>query len=73
MKSKKMKPTYKQMAFETAVRNPERYIGILTALEKFEGKKLDDTNLLEIISYLYLIGEVSSGKSRLQKPQRLKI
>ncbi len=50
------------MAFETAVRNPERYIGILTALKKFEGKVLNDENLLEIVSYLYLIGEVSSNE-----------
>ena len=33
MAKKKIKrqATYKQMAFETAVRNPERYKGILTA------------------------------------------
>ncbi len=56
----KRKPTYKQMAFETAVRNPERYIGILSALEKFEGEILNDKNLLKIVSHLYLIGEVTS-------------
>lgn len=48
------------MAFETAVRNPERYVGILTALKKFEGEILNDEKLLEIVSHLYLIGEVSS-------------
>jgi len=57
----KRKPTYKQMAFETAVRNPERYIGLLTALKSFEGQILNDRNLLKIISHLYLVGEVSSN------------
>jgi hypothetical protein len=57
----KRKPTYKQMAFETAVRNPERYIGLLTALRSFEGQILNDENLLKIISHLYLVGEVSSN------------
>lgn len=48
------------MALETAVRNPERYIGILTAIKDFEGKILNDETLLEIVSHLYLVGEVSS-------------
>ena len=56
----KRKPVYKQMAFETAVRNPERYIRILTALKGFEGEILNDENLLEMVSHLYLVGEVSS-------------
>jgi len=49
MKKDKIKriPTYKQMALETAVRNPERYIGILTAIKDFEGKILNDETLLE--------------------------
>ena len=49
------------MAFETAVRNPERYIGLLTVLKKFEGQILNDKNLLEIVSDLYLVGKVSSN------------
>ena len=57
----KRKATYKQMAFETAVRNPERYIGLLTALKNFEGQTLNDENLLKIVSHLYLVGEVSSN------------
>ena len=40
------KPTHKQMAFETAVRNPERYIEILSAVSEFEGTVLNDKNLL---------------------------
>lgn len=52
--------SYKQMAFETAVRNPERYKGILTTIEPFIHQILDDTTLLKIISSLYLNGIVSS-------------
>jgi len=44
----KRKPTYKQMAFETAVRNPERYIGLLKALKSFEGQVLNDKILLAL-------------------------
>lgn len=57
---KKVKPTYKQMAFETAVRNPERYKGILLAICEFIGEKLNDEVLLKIVSKLYLEGIVSS-------------
>lgn len=56
----KRKPTYKQMAFETAVRNPERYIDILKAVSEFEGTVLNDENLLQIVSKLYVDGIVSS-------------
>lgn len=58
----KQKPTYKQMAFETAVRNPERYKEILAAVYPFVGKKLDDETLLEIVSSLYLNKIVSSSE-----------
>ena len=58
----KRKPTYKQMAFETAVRSPERYIGVLTALKDFEGQVLNDKNLLKMVSHLYLTGEVASNE-----------
>ncbi len=57
---KKRKSTYKQMALETAVRNPERYIALLTSLKNFEGVILNNDNLLEIICHLYLNGDVSS-------------
>ena len=67
----KRKPTYKQMAFETAVRNPERYIGFLSALKDFEGKILNDENLLEIVSHLYLIGEVESPKITILKTTQI--
>ncbi len=48
------------MAFETAVRNPERYIDILSAVSEFEGVILNDENLLQIVSKLYVDGIVSS-------------
>lgn len=67
----KRKPTYKQMAFETAVRNPERYIGILTALKNFEGETLNDENLLEIVSHLYLFEEVSSSEINITKTTKI--
>ena len=57
---RKRKPKYKQMAFETAVRNPERYIGLLSAVKDFEGQILNDETLLKIVSHLYIIGEVTS-------------
>ena len=45
---------FKQMSLEVAVRNPERYEGILHTFAKFEGKILDDEGILEIYSQLYL-------------------
>lgn len=59
------------MAFETAVRNPERYIGILRALKDFEGKVLNDETLLEIVSYLYLVEEVSSNDIVITKSTKI--
>lgn len=62
MAKKKIKriATYKQMAFETAVRNPERYKGILTAISPFINKILDDETLLKVVSSMYLNRIVSS-------------
>lgn len=48
------------MAFETAVRNPERYIDILSTVSEFQGTVLNDENLLQIVSKLYVDGIVSS-------------
>lgn len=62
MTAKKIKrqPTYKQMAFETAIRNPERYKGILKAISPFIEKVLNDETLLKVVSSLYLNGIVTS-------------
>ncbi|MDR2828250.1 MAG: AlwI family type II restriction endonuclease [Acholeplasmatales bacterium] len=48
------------MTFETAIRNPERYRDILSVLKEFEGTVLNDSNLLDILYYLYQTGIVSS-------------
>ncbi len=66
-KSYKRKPEYKQMAFETAIRNPERYLEILTALKDFEGVLLNDENLLKIVSHLYLEKIVRSNKIKIEE------
>lgn len=63
----KRKSVYKQMAFETAVRNPERYIQFLRSVVEFEGVLLDDENLLTIISKLYVDKIVTSDKIFISK------
>ncbi|MBQ3658133.1 MAG: hypothetical protein II956_15035 [Bacteroidales bacterium] len=45
---------YKQMSLEVAVRNPERYEGILRTFAKFEGKVLDDEGILDVYAQLFL-------------------
>ena len=45
---------YKQMSLEVAVRNPERYEGILKTFAKFEGVVLDDKGVLDVYAQLYL-------------------
>ena len=45
---------YKQMALEVAVRNPDRYEGILKTFAKFDGVVLDDKGILDVYSQLYL-------------------
>ena len=48
------KRLYKQMALEVAVRNPERYEGILKTFAKFEGVVLNAEGVLDVYSQLYL-------------------
>lgn len=48
------KRLFKQMSLEVAVRNPERYEGILKTFVKFEGTILDDKGVLDVYSQLYL-------------------
>lgn len=45
---------FKQMSLEVAVRNPERYEGILKTFAKFDGVTLDDNGVLDVYSQLYL-------------------
>ena len=63
----KVTPAYKQMAFETAVRNPERYKRILTAIQSFVNCVLDDKTLLKIVSSLYQNEIVSSKGVRIEE------
>ena len=42
------------MALEVAVRNPERYEGILKTFAKFDGVVLDDRVILDVYAQLYL-------------------
>jgi small nuclear ribonucleoprotein (snRNP)-like protein len=56
----KRKPTYKQMAFETAVRNPERYKGILTAISPYMNRILNNETLLQVVASMYLNRFVTS-------------
>ena len=48
------------MSLEVAVRNPERYEGILNTFAKFEGTVLDDKGVLNVYSQLYLDEVVSA-------------
>lgn len=59
---KHRKRQYKQMALEVAVRNPERYEGILKSFAKNEGILLDDKGILEVYSQLYIDDVVSAEK-----------
>lgn len=54
-------PEYKQLAFETAIRNPERYKDILSFMKKYNGVLLNDNNLLNIVSEMYREGIVTSS------------
>lgn len=62
---------YKQITFDSAVRNPERYIGILECIKEFEGLILNDANLLKIVSKLYLEGIVSSDKIVIEESTKI--
>ena len=53
---------YKQMALEVAVRNPERYEGILKSFAKHEGVVLDDRGILEVYSQLFLDDVVTTDR-----------
>ena len=59
---KRMKPKYKQLQFDTAIRNPERYKNILSSIINFDNKKLDNNCLLDIMSVMYRNGIVTSSE-----------
>lgn len=60
----RMAPKYKQMTFDTAIRNPERYKGILSAIVQFNGQILSDDVLLEIMYTLYKSGIVTISNDK---------
>lgn len=53
---------FKQMALEVAVRNPERYEGILKTFAKHEGVVLNDEGILKVYAQLYLDDVVTTDK-----------
>ncbi|MCX6753223.1 MAG: AlwI family type II restriction endonuclease [Candidatus Nomurabacteria bacterium] len=71
-KGKKRRSEYKQVQFETAVRNPDRYISILRSIKNYDGCILNDDILLEIVSNLYLLGEFSSDEINISENTNLK-
>ncbi|MDD7317937.1 MAG: AlwI family type II restriction endonuclease [Prevotella sp.] len=56
------KRKFKQMSLEVAVRNPERYAGILKSFAKHEGVVLDDDGILKVYARLYIDEVVTTGK-----------
>ena len=48
------------MAYEVAVRNPERYKGFIEVLARHEGQVLNDENILNIYADFFLAGVVDS-------------
>lgn len=58
---------FKQMALETAIRNPERYFSILKVLLKYDDTVLNDDNLLTIVTDFYKQGLVESSEVDLSR------
>lgn len=56
------KRLFKQMALEVAVRNPEKYEGILKSFAKYEGALLNDNGILDLYSQLFQDGVLSAEK-----------
>lgn len=53
-------PEYKELNFDTALRNPERLKNVLELIKEYENLKLNDDNLLDIVSKMYISGLVTS-------------
>lgn len=75
MAKKKIKrqATYKQMAFETAVRNPERYKGILTAISPYINKVLNDEKGVCKITDKHDLKEVNNKFSLVKNIELIKL
>lgn len=55
-------PEYKQLNFDTAMRNPERLKDVLLLLKDYDGILLNDENLLQIVCEMYKSGIVKSSE-----------
>ena len=44
---------YKELSFDTAIRNPERYADLFSIISKYNGTLLNDENILNIMLELY--------------------
>ena len=51
---------FKQIAFDTVLRNPLRITDFLTVISDFEGKIMDDKNIMQVMCALYRKGLVKS-------------
>lgn len=63
----KRKPEYKQLNFDTAMRNPERLKDVLFLIKEYEGMELNDKNLLDIVCSMYENDIVKSNKFNIKK------
>ena len=63
---RKVKPKYKQLQFDTAIRNPERYKEILSTIIDYEGDLLDDDCLLNIMCEMYKRSIVTSSDIKIE-------
>ncbi|MGN0032058.1 MAG: AlwI family type II restriction endonuclease [Candidatus Gastranaerophilaceae bacterium] len=59
---RRMTSKYKQLQFDTAIRNTERYKNILSSIVDFNNKNLDDSCLLDIMCIMYRKGIVTSNE-----------
>ena len=60
MARKRNKPKYKELSFDTAVRNPERYKDFMIFMKDYDGIVLNDENLLDIVTKMYISGLVTT-------------
>lgn len=61
------KSEYKQLNFDTAMRNPERLKDVLLLIKSYEGLELNDKNLLDIVCDMYESGIVKSDEFNIKK------
>lgn len=52
--SKRKNRKYKQLSFDTAMRNPERFRDMLAVIIKYENQILDDATLMKIVCDLFI-------------------